>query len=133
VTLAHGSVRDPVWEYVVSGVVAKLSFARMQTDYCLVGHSHMPFVCWESQHGPPVLTPARDGEVRLLEPGRFIINPGSVGQPRDGDARSSYAILDLASKTVAHYRVAYDIASTQAKMRSAKFPSYLIDRLPHGR
>ncbi|MBM4406886.1 MAG: metallophosphoesterase family protein [Chloroflexi bacterium] len=133
VTLAHGSVRDPVWEYVVSGVSAKLSFDRMETSLCLVGHSHLPFVCWESLRGPPVLTPARDGEERLLEPGRFIVNPGSVGQPRDGDPRASYAIIDLEEKVVRHYRVAYDIAATQAKMRAAKLPTYLIERLPHGR
>ncbi len=133
VTLAHGSPRDPVWEYVVSGVVAKASFAMTDTDYCLVGHSHIPFVCWEALRGPPALTPARDGEERSLAEGRFIINPGSVGQPRDGDPRSSYAILDVENRKVWHYRVVYDIGKTQAKMRAVSLPVYLIDRLSHGR
>ena len=67
-----------------------------------------------------------------LDTERCIINPGSVGQPRDYDTRASYAVFDSGGPVVEHYRVEYDIAATQGKMRRARLPKYLIERLDYG-
>ena len=128
-TLVHGSLRDPIWEYLLSDEAAQATFARCQTPYCLVGHSHIPFTCEEGQGFARV----GQGSTRLsLDDSRLIINPGSVGQPRDGDPRASYAVLDTDAGEVTHYRVAYDIPATQEKMRRASLPQPLIERLTQG-
>ena len=134
VTLAHGSPREPVWEYVVSPSIAAASFAAFAGDVCFVGHSHLPLVCREPPGGePPRLLAGRAGQ-RVPLPGRCIVNPGSVGQPRDGDPRAAYAIYeDAPAPTIEFRRVAYDVAATQALMRQAGLPAYLIERLAHGR
>ena len=131
-TLAHGSPRDPIWEYVVSIGAAVASFLHFDTSRCLVGHSHIPFMCRPAEDGAvflgfPVDTPFALGDDRL------IINPGSVGQPRDGDPRASYVVHDLDAGAVFHYRVEYDIAATQEKMTACGLPEYLIKRLAFGR
>jgi len=131
-TLVHGSLRSPVWEYLMSAEAAEATFQRMTTPYCLVGHSHIPFLCVEGGErggfGPfPLDTKVGLGEDRL------IINPGGVGQPRDGDSRPSYVIYDSEAESVERRRVAYDISATQEKMRRAGLPAPLIDRLEYGR
>ena len=132
VTLAHGSPREPVWEYVLSEPVALASFGCFETQWCLVGHSHVPMVIVEPAPGGKL--DAFAGSPGPVEPpGRAIINPGSVGQPRDGDPRAAYAILDLEGKTATFCRAAYDVAQVQERMRKAGLPSYLIDRLERGR
>jgi predicted phosphodiesterase len=132
-TLAHGSPREPIWEYVVSVHVAKVSFNYFKTKFCLVGHSHVPLV-FESLvpdgdctvYEFPVDTPM------TLNGNRLIINPGGVGQPRDSDPRASYAIYDSDHRVVWHHRVTYDIASTQQRMREYGLPYGLAARLSHG-
>ena len=130
-TLVHGSLRDPIVEYLLHPTQAIATFNLMATRYCAVGHSHYPFVCRENG-GIPLFLPPSEGEAVPLDEGRCIINPGSVGQPRDRDPRASCAVYDSDSSTVEHYRVEYDIATTQEKMRIAGLPQYLIDRLDHG-
>ncbi len=133
-TLAHGSPREPVWEYVLSSAVARASFACFETRACLVGHSHVPFVCRETPFGEPCrLVHAPDGTEAPLGAERLIVNPGSVGQPRDGDPRAAYAILDMAQGLVAFHRAPYDIEAVQRQMRALGLPDYLADRLAHGR
>ena len=133
VTLAHASPRDPVWEYVLSVPVATVSFEHFQTRLCFVGHSHVPLICPE----PEPETVARlyrlpqNGGVKLGQR-RLIANPGSVGQPRDGDSRASYAIYDVEDNALYNCRVAYDIRATQKRMRDADLPEYLIERLSEG-
>ena len=111
---------------------ASSSFLHFDTYWCLVGHSHIPFIC-RPQEGSavfvdfPLDTPIAVGTERL------IINPGGVGQPRDGDARASYAISDTGRGVVYHHRAEYDIPKTQQKMEERGLPKYLIDRLPRGR
>jgi len=131
-TLVHGSPRDPVWEYVVSADSAQATFEDISTNWCLVGHSHIPFVCRESVNGVR-FTETMDGSVEELGSGKLIINPGGVGQPRDADPRAGYAVFDSASNTVTHHRVEYDIAATQEKMRRHDLPLFLVERLAHGR
>jgi diadenosine tetraphosphatase ApaH/serine/threonine PP2A family protein phosphatase len=130
-TLAHGSPREPIWEYLLSTRAAQENFAYFETPYCLVGHSHIPLI-FELQDDEAVYRDLGEGEIKPAE-NRMIINPGGVGQPRDGDPRASYAIYDNESLTVSHYRVEYDIEATQKKMAGAGLPEPLIRRLTFGR
>ena len=131
-TAVHGSPRDPVWEYVVSPASAVVSFNHFDTLRCLVGHSHIPFICRPKDDTAVFLEFPLDTPIELGTD-RLIINPGGVGQPRDGDPRASYAIYDADDGSVSHHRAEYDIPTTQAKMVDRGLPSYLIDRLAHGR
>ena len=131
-TIVHGSPRDPIWEYVVSTATAVASFLHFDTNWCLVGHSHIPFICRPQEDGAAFLEFPLDTPF-ALGTDRLIINPGGVGQPRDGDPRASYAIFDSDAGAVFHYRVEYDIPKTQEKMRSHGLPEFLADRLSSGR
>src|SRR3972149_724026 len=131
-TLVHGSLRWPEWEYLLSSEAAAEQLRRQETPFSLVGHSHIPFVAVEVPSGSPLLAPLSDGAVVKLEDRRLIVNPGGVGQPRDGDPRASYAIHDTEARTIALHRVEYDIASAQGKIRKAGLPAYLAERLAHG-
>ncbi len=130
-TLAHGSPREPIWEYLLSTEAAQDNFAYFETAYCLVGHSHIPLI-FELAAGKAVFREFTRANLKLKEK-RMIINPGGVGQPRDGDPRASYAIYDAEAHTVGHYRVEYDIPATQKKMAERKLPTPLIVRLSLGR
>lgn len=130
-TLVHGSLRDPIVEYLTHPTQAAATFELLTTSHCLVGHSHYPFICQENG-GMPLFLPLAESQATPLGTGRCIVNPGSVGQPRDRDVRASYAVYDGQSGAVEHYRVEYDRATTQEKMRRAGLPQYLIDRLDHG-
>jgi predicted phosphodiesterase len=138
-TLAHGSPSDPIWEYVDSPVVAAPNLTAFQTRYCLVGHTHVPRVFRESPHGG-----ARGGERRMalvrlgrdgrlaLDDRRLIVNPGSVGQPRDGDPRASYMLVDTATAHITWHRVSYDLQATQQAILTAGLPPDLALRLAYG-
>ena len=131
-TAVHGSPRDPVWEYVTSPGLAALNFAAFETRLCLFGHTHIPIVF--RQHGDTVVTiPVRPGAVVDLDASRCLINPGSVGQPRDGNPDSSYLVLDTDAGRLEFRRVKYDIEATQRAMREAGLPVRLIERLAYGR
>ena len=130
-TLVHGSLRDPIVEYLTHPSQALATLELLTTPYCLVGHSHYPFICRENA-GRPLFKALPDGQPVALDGERCIVNPGSVGQPRDSDPRSGYAVFDSDGPSVEHFRVEYDIARTQNKMRSASLPQYLIDRLDYG-
>ncbi|MER3419229.1 MAG: hypothetical protein C4290_01315 [Chloroflexota bacterium] len=133
-TLVHGSLRHPVWEYILGPEAARAHLARQQTPYSLVGHTHVPMLGVEpSPRQTPILHWPEDGETIKLAEQRLIINPGGVGQPRDGDPRAAYAVLDLATRTVTFYRVPYEIARTQQAMQEAGLPPWLILRLAYGR
>jgi diadenosine tetraphosphatase ApaH/serine/threonine PP2A family protein phosphatase len=131
-TLVHGSPREPIWEYILSISTANENFAYFKTKYCLVCHSHVPAlfrlnkngVCSFSKFSP-------DSAVGLGEE-RLIINPGAVGQPRDGDPRASYAIYDSGARQVRLRRVPYDITAAQAKMVGLRLPMRLVARLSRG-
>ena len=131
-TLVHGSLRAPVWEYLLSPEAAQEQFRRMETAYSIIGHSHIPFVAFETAGGMPRMTPLLEGDRVELGERRLIINPGSVGQPRDGDRRASYAVLDLEGRVLTLHRVEYDIAATQEKIRAEGLPRWLAERLSFG-
>ena len=131
-TLVHGSPREPVWEYLVSTGSARESFGYFNTKFCLVGHSHMPLIFRQGEDGGCSFVPLTTGIGQVLGKNRMIVNPGGIGQPRDGDPRASYAIYDSGSSVVRLYRVAYDINATQVRMTKHNLPMRLVVRLEHG-
>jgi predicted phosphodiesterase len=130
-TLVHGSPREPLLEYIISQSIARENFALFATGYCLAGHSHIPRIFREEDGD---CLPARFvPEIKLvLGSSRLIINPGSVGQPRDGDPRASYAIYDDEPGIMTLYRVPYNIEHTQDIMMAAGLPVRLVTRLSQG-
>ncbi len=130
-TLVHGSPREPLWEYMLNVNSARENFAYLKTPYCLAGHTHSPLVFREAESGVS-LEPFAPGDKVKLGEERLIINPGGVGQPRDGDARASYAVYDSRAATVELFRVEYDIAAVQSSMKQKGLPLRLIIRLSYG-
>jgi predicted phosphodiesterase len=133
-TLVHGTLRDPIWEYLYTVDVAAEHLKRQKTAYSFVGHTHVPMVVHESRGKNPVsLARLESGESVALEEERLVINPGSAGQPRDGDPRVCYGVLDTGAATFTQYRIEYDIMETQKQMKAEGLPQYLIERLARGR
>ncbi len=132
--MAHASPKEPLWEYILDANVAYANFAHFSAPVCLVGHTHVPliFELDEQRQRCETLIPPFPDPV-TLGPRRMIINPGSVGQPRDGDPRASYAILDTENMTWEFRRVAYPVEITQERMRARGLPRRLIERLEMGR
>jgi predicted phosphodiesterase len=131
-TLAHGSPRDPVWEYILNTLVARLNFQSFETPFCFVGHSHIQCMFKLDLNKDRVsLEVPKVGEVLKLTP-RAILNPGSVGQPRDRDPRAAYAIFDPEAMTWEPRRVAYDFAAVQKRIRAAGLPEKHAARLGEG-
>ena len=132
--MAHASPREPVWEYILDANLAYANFAFFSTSICLVGHTHIPiiFELDDQRRRCETMIPRFPDPV-TLGVYRMIINPGSVGQPRDGDPRASYAMLDTESMTWEFCRVDYSVEITQERMRARGLPRRLIDRLEVGR
>lgn len=132
-TLVHGSPRSPVYEYVLTPSTARQNMDYFDTPVCLMGHTHIPVVYRFDEKENKVSQWQLEEKVPLfLGAQRMMVNPGSVGQPRDGDPRSAYAILETDAGTLTHYRVSYDIRATQRKMEQANLPPRLIQRLDFG-
>ena len=129
-TLAHGSPREPIWEYLLSARAAKENFAYFETPYCLVGHSHIPLI-FELVEDDAVYLELREAEFKLSEK-RMIVNPGSVGQPRDGNPDSAYGFYDDQLKRYVLKRVPYDIHTVKKKIIRAGLPAILAHRLSEG-
>ncbi len=139
----HGSPRDPVSEYMLDPVTAYENWNQFTEKYCLVGHTHLPdiFRLQYLEAGPNPsevrveqlkATPGTQIALQPHRDHRVVLNPGSVGQPRDKNNRASYALLDRAEMTWCNDRVEYPIELTQSQMRRAKLPHILIDRLNYG-
>ncbi|HRA49240.1 MAG TPA: metallophosphoesterase family protein [Thermomicrobiales bacterium] len=132
-TLAHGSPRAPVWEYVTTQQSATENFQFFDTDVCFIGHTHVAmYASLPEGEEQATICPLTEGATIDLLTARFLINPGSVGQPRDRDPRAAYAILDTDTGLFTSKRVEYDIALTQRQMAMANLPDVLISRLAHG-
>jgi diadenosine tetraphosphatase ApaH/serine/threonine PP2A family protein phosphatase len=129
--LFHGSPRDPVWEYVLDELVALQSLALTTAPVVLVGHTHVSTALvlhaegLDGGHAPGGL------EIRL-DLGRWLLNPGSVGQPRDGDPRAAFLELELEASWARFQRVAYPVSRTQEEIRKRGLPDSLAERLAHG-
>ncbi len=131
VELFHASPRDPVWEYVLSEDVALLSLRLTSAPLVLVGHSHVPLAIVLDERRLEGGVAPGGAEVDLSR-GRWLLNPGSVGQPRDGDPRAAYLLLDLESRRALFRRVSYPVERTQAEIRERGLPEALAERLAHG-
>jgi diadenosine tetraphosphatase ApaH/serine/threonine PP2A family protein phosphatase len=134
-TLVHGSPRYPIWEYVINISTAEANSDHFDTLYCFVGHTHTPIIyplgeLGEEQRSEAV--PLSSGVAVSLGPERLIINPGSVGQPRDGNPAASYAVVDLETLSIEHHRVPYPLEETRAKMVEHNLPIRLAVRLGYG-
>jgi diadenosine tetraphosphatase ApaH/serine/threonine PP2A family protein phosphatase len=127
--LVHGSLRDPTWEYITPTAVARANLALLETPTGLFGHTHLPAVHREDDREPGA---PGDGSTVELDERPTLLNPGSVGQPRDGDPRSAYLVLDTHRREARWGRVSYDIAGTQAAMRHVGLPDRLVARLDYG-
>ncbi len=131
VTLVHGTLREPLWEYLITYEAARAHFERQRTPLSLVGHTHVPLLLRERGGEIAVERPVPGQRIPLGDD-QLCLNPGSVGQPRDGDPRASYAILDLAEGWATIHRLEYPIALTQERIRAAGLPEALAARLSLG-
>ena len=129
-TLCHGSLRDPLWEYVTTARAAGATLKLAETDHCCNGHTHVPALFRLAGDGAKAAH-VTEGTVYRLEE-RTLINPGSVGQPRDGDPRASYAVLDTEAGTATFYRASYGIDETHRRIRARGLPEMFADRLAFG-
>jgi len=132
VGLFHASPRDPIWEYVLSALAAELCFDATDFRISFIGHSHVALSFHRPEGEPATGTTRREGAEVDLAAGEWLINPGSVGQPRDGDARAAWLMLDTGAWTATWKRAEYDIAGAQAAIRAANLPDSLAERLQYG-
>jgi diadenosine tetraphosphatase ApaH/serine/threonine PP2A family protein phosphatase len=131
-TIVHGSPSNPTLEYVISTSIAQNNFAHFTSKFCLVGHSHIP-AAFKEEAGAAEPIHLQEGVGLVLHTHRMIVNPGAVGQPRDGDPRASWALYESEGLMLRLHRVEYDIKATQDKMMEARLPIPLVTRLEQGR
>jgi predicted phosphodiesterase len=132
VGLFHASPRDPLWEYVLSTLLAELCLDAQRHRLCLIGHSHVALSFQRREGEMASGEPRREGTTLDIADGEWLINPGSVGQPRDGDRRASWLMLDLDSMSASFHRADYDVAGAAAAIRAARLPDSLAERLEYG-
>lgn len=131
-TIVHGSPRDPLWEYILNSTTASLNFDHFDTDVCFVGHTHIQCsFTLKERTGQVAAEHAKPDAALALHP-KVILNPGSVGQPRDRDPRAAYAIYDTEARTWTPKRIMYDIADVQNRIREAGLPEKHAARLAEG-
>jgi predicted phosphodiesterase len=130
--LYHASPRDPVWEYVLSALLAELCMSAQDHRVCLIGHSHVALSFTRADGAFATGEPRRAGAELDIARDEWLINPGSVGQPRDGDARAAWLLLDTDDWTASYMRTEYDIASAAHAIRVARLPDSLAERLEYG-
>jgi diadenosine tetraphosphatase ApaH/serine/threonine PP2A family protein phosphatase len=128
--LFHGSPREPVWDYVLSSTAIDATFALTVEPLVLVGHTHFALAASLDDHLFGGLAPA--GTTIEFGHDRWLVNPGSVGQPRDGDPRAAFLLLDLDAGKAEFARVEYAVERTQAEMRDLALPEQLAARLRRG-
>jgi predicted phosphodiesterase len=132
VDLYHASPRDPIWEYVLSSLLAGLCLDRQPQRVGLIGHSHVALAFTRGAGELTTGEPRRAGSELDLAEGEWLLNPGSVGQPRDGDPRAAWLLLDLDGWTASYRRTEYDVAGAAAAIRAAHLPDSLAERLGYG-
>jgi len=130
--LFHASPRDPVWEYVLSSLAAELCFDATDFRVSFIGHSHVALAFQRTEGEPATGSTRREGEEADLSAGEWLINPGSTGQPRDGDPRAAWLSVDTEAATATWRRADYDVAAAQAAIRAARLPDSLAERLQFG-
>jgi predicted phosphodiesterase len=130
--LFHASPRDPVWEYVLSPLQAELCLDIQAHRVCLIGHSHVALSFWRSAGAAATGQTRGPGEELGLQDGEWLVNPGSVGQPRDGEPRAAWLELDTGAWRAVYRRTEYDIDGAAAAIRAARLPDSLAERLYYG-
>ena len=131
-TLAHGSPRDPLWEYILNALSARLNFEHFDTPWCFVGHSHIQCMFTLNQETDRVTLDQTKPDVTVELRPKLILNPGSVGQPRDRDPRAAYAIYDTEAHTWTPRRAEYNIAEVQDRIRELGLPEKHAARIAEG-
>ena len=131
-TLAHGSPRQPVWEYILDLQTADGNFDSFSTNYCLIGHSHLPLIFHRLKGDTQAGLVEIDWSAPMELVPRMILNPGSVGQPRDMDPRAAYSMLDVRAGTWQARRVEYDAVGVKDRMLEAGLPERQALRLLAG-
>ena len=127
--LVHASPDRPeTWSYISEPVEARWALAHTEARLCFVGHSHHPFACSETGSDEVI----GDGCMKMHPGERYMANPGSVGQPRDGDSRAAFAVWDQEAGQVTLHRVVYDLEKAQLKINRAGLPAFLAERLSMG-
>jgi predicted phosphodiesterase len=130
--LYHASPRDPIWEYVLSSLLADLCLDAQRHRICAVGHSHIALSFNREEGSLATGEPRRGGVELSVAGGEWLLNPGSVGQPRDGDPRAAWLLLDLETWDARFMRADYDVAGAEAAIRAARLPDSLAERLGYG-
>lgn len=131
-TLAHGSPRDPLWEYILNSLTARLNFDHFTTPWCFVGHSHIQCIFILNEETDQINLDQTRPDTTIQLHRKMILNPGSVGQPRDRDPRAAYAIYDTEARTWTPRRVEYNIAEVQQRIRDFKLPEKHALRIAEG-
>ncbi len=131
-TLAHGSPRDPLWEYILNALSAQVNFEHFETPWCFVGHSHIQCVFTQEEKNSRVTVNQTRADETVELRRKLILNPGSVGQPRDRDPRAAYAIYDTSALTWTSRRVEYNIPEVQERIRAAGLPEKHAARIAQG-
>jgi predicted phosphodiesterase len=132
VGLYHASPRDPIWEYVLSTLQAELCLDALQHRVACIGHSHVALAFSRGEGEPATGETCPDGTELDVGNGEWLLNPGSVGQPRDGDPRAAWLMLDTSAWRATFHRAEYDVAGAATAIRAARLPDSLAERLPHG-
>ncbi len=133
IILAHGSLRDPIWEYLLEIYQAEENFTLFKEKVLFVGHSHIPTIFEKRENKIYQFRfPPDKAFLKFEKDSFYIINPGSVGQPRDRNPKASFIIFDNEALTLEYHRIEYDYYRTQEKMRKKGFPNFLIERLSIG-
>ena len=130
--LFHASPRDPVWEYVISTLLAELCLDALDQPVGLVGHSHVALAFGRAEGEPAVGEPRQGGDAVDISAGTWLLNPGSVGQPRDGDPRAAWLLIDPEAGRAQWRRTEYDIDGAADAIRAARLPDSLAERLQYG-
>ena len=130
--LFHASPRDPIWEYVLSGLTAELCFDATDFRVSFIGHSHVALSFNRPVGETTTGSTRREGDELELTEGEWLINPGGAGQPRDGDPRAAWLLLDTDRQVARWCRAEYDIPAAQAAIRAARLPESLAERLQYG-
>lgn len=131
-TVVHGTPRDPLKEYFFNSLQYKMLFGDWDGQVLFVGHTHMPFYMEGSEKECKVISLHDEKTITLRSPHRYVINPGSVGKPRDKDVRAAFGVWDTEEQTFAFLREAYDFKLTQKKMKKAGLPDFLVESLSLG-
>jgi predicted phosphodiesterase len=134
ITFVHATPYEPkMWYYITSLEEAAFNFQFFNTTHCFVGHTHIPMIIVLNEKKEVYVHQGDSIDYGALKGSRFLINIGSIGQPRDRNPKSCYGIIDTEKTTFSYQRVEYNISKTQEKMKKIKMPEFLITRLAEGR